>query len=105
MKDARVQGAARGFLREDLTYVVNVRVFADFDGVLVEPEEGIDPQLRQILDEIQEADPGSWKRTSTKNSLFFCARAAGTDSWSRTAIPGRSLSGATRARVPSLNVS
>jgi hypothetical protein len=40
-----------------LTYVVHIRVFADFDGVLLEPEEGADQQLKEILEQIKEADP------------------------------------------------
>jgi len=40
-----------------LTYVIHIRIFADFDGVLLEPEEGIDHQMRQLLDQIERSDP------------------------------------------------
>jgi hypothetical protein len=40
-----------------LTYAVHIKVFADFDGVLLEPEEGMDKELKQILDQIQKSDP------------------------------------------------
>jgi hypothetical protein len=40
-----------------LTYVVHIRVFAGFDGLLLEPEGGIDRQLKQILEQIEGADP------------------------------------------------
>jgi hypothetical protein len=41
----------------DLTYVVQIKVFAGFDGVLLEPEEGIDNQLNRILDQIEKSNP------------------------------------------------
>ena len=40
-----------------LSYVVHIRVFAGFDGVLLEPEGGIDHQLKQIIEQIQQSDP------------------------------------------------
>jgi hypothetical protein len=40
-----------------MTYVVNIRVFSGFDGVLIEPEEEVEQQLKQILKQIEEADP------------------------------------------------
>jgi len=57
----------------NLTYVVNIRVFADFDGVLIEPEEEIDRQLKKILDEVQDADPGELeKEVYEEFNLFLC---------------------------------
>jgi hypothetical protein len=41
----------------DVTYVVQIKVFAGFDGLLSEPEEGIDNQLARILDQIDKSDP------------------------------------------------
>lgn len=40
-----------------LTYLVNVRVFAGFDELLLEPEGGVDHQLKQILEQIEQSDP------------------------------------------------
>ena len=40
-----------------LTYVAQIKVFAGFDGVLLEPEGGVDRQLRQLLELIQESNP------------------------------------------------
>jgi hypothetical protein len=40
-----------------LTYVIHIRVLADFDGVLLEPEEGVDRQMRELLDQIEKSDP------------------------------------------------
>ena len=39
------------------TYVVQIKVFAGFDGMLSEPEGGIDSQLRKILEQIEHSDP------------------------------------------------
>ena len=40
-----------------LFYVVHVRVFSGFDGVLSEPGEGIDQQLRGLVEAAQNLDP------------------------------------------------
>lgn len=40
-----------------LSYVVHLKVYADFDGVLVEPEEGTDQQLKEVLEEVRKSDP------------------------------------------------
>ncbi len=40
-----------------LTYVAQVRVFADFDGVILEGEEDIDHQLKRMMEEVEAADP------------------------------------------------
>lgn len=36
-----------------LSYIVNIRVFSDFDGVLIEPEEGIDKHLENLLRQVE----------------------------------------------------
>lgn len=40
-----------------LSYLVNIRVFSNFDGVLIEPEEGVEQELRKLLNQVKEADP------------------------------------------------
>jgi hypothetical protein len=40
-----------------LFYIVHVKVFSGFDGILTEPTEDIDQQLKQLLDEAQHLDP------------------------------------------------
>ena len=40
-----------------LTYLIQIKVLADFDGWLLEPEEGVDRQLKQILEQIEPLDP------------------------------------------------
>lgn len=45
-----------------LTYVTQIKIFAGFDGLLLEPEEGVDQQLRQLLKQVEESDPGELEK-------------------------------------------
>jgi hypothetical protein len=57
----------------NLTYVVNIRVFAGFNGVLLEPEGGIDHQLEQILEQIRQSDPKELeKEVYEEFTLILC---------------------------------
>lgn len=57
----------------DLAYVVQIRVFAGFDGLISEPEEGVDRQLAQILDQIEKADPAELeKEVYEEFTLILC---------------------------------
>lgn len=40
-----------------LTYVIQIRIFAGFDGILLEPEEGVDRQLKQLLKQVEQSNP------------------------------------------------
>jgi hypothetical protein len=57
MKDRQCSRCGRKLPPGSLAYAANLRVFADFDGVLLEPEEGVDRQLKEVLEQIQECDP------------------------------------------------
>ena len=39
-----------------LNYVIHIKIFADFDGVILEPEEGIDQQFRRLMDQVEQSD-------------------------------------------------
>ncbi|MGQ9646244.1 MAG: hypothetical protein ACUVWO_06865 [Thermodesulfobacteriota bacterium] len=55
------------------TYVVQIRVFAGFDGILSEPEEGVDVQLRNLLDQVEQADPEELEKNVYEEfSLLLC---------------------------------
>lgn len=41
----------------ELNYVIQIKVFAGFDGVLMESQEGIDKELRRLMDQIEKSDP------------------------------------------------
>ena len=56
-----------------LTYLVQVKVFAGFDGVLWEPEGAIDQQMNQILEEIEKSDPEDLeKEVYEEFTLILC---------------------------------
>jgi hypothetical protein len=38
-------------------YVVYIRVVSGFDGILSEPAEGIDQQLKELLEQVPQLDP------------------------------------------------
>jgi hypothetical protein len=46
----------KGLPSGDLKYVIHIEVFAGFDGVLLEPEEGVDNQMRGVMDQLEKAD-------------------------------------------------
>jgi hypothetical protein len=56
-----------------LNYVIHIKVFAGFDGLLLEPEEGIERQLRQLMDQVEKSDPEELqKEVYEEFTLFFC---------------------------------
>ena len=56
-----------------LIYRVNIRVFADFDGVILDSEEESHPPLEQLLEQIQEADPADLeKEVYEEFTLVLC---------------------------------
>ena len=55
------------------SYVVHIRVFADFDGVLTEPEGGVDRQMRRILEQIEKSDTEELeKEVFEEFTLYLC---------------------------------
>lgn len=45
-----------------LFYVTQIKVFAGFDGILPEPEEDIDRQLRRLLTQVERSNPGDLEK-------------------------------------------
>jgi len=75
VKDRQCSRCGKELPPGSLNYVVNVRVFSDFDGVLLDPEEGIDRQMKEVLDQIQELDPEELeKEVYEEFNLFLCKR-------------------------------
>ncbi len=57
----------------DSTYVVQIRVFAGFDGILSEPEEGVNSQLRTLLNQIEHSDPRELEKNVYEEfTLLLC---------------------------------
>ncbi len=54
-------------------YVVYIRVVSGFDGILSEPAEGIDEQLKSLLAEVQQLDPKELEKDVYKEiTLIMC---------------------------------
>ena len=47
----------KGLQPGGLFYVVHIKVFSGFDGILTEPAEGIDEQLKELLEQAERLDP------------------------------------------------
>ncbi len=58
-----------------LVYVVQVKVFADFDGVILESEEEGQYPLDQLLEQVRNRDPKELeKEVFEEFTLVFCKR-------------------------------
>jgi len=56
-----------------LIYVTQIRVFAGFDGILLEPEEGIEQQLEHLLKQVEESNPEDLeKEVYQEFTLILC---------------------------------
>ena len=56
-----------------LVYVAHIRVFADFDGVLLEPEGEMDHHLKQLIDQMENTNPEELeKEVYEEYSLLLC---------------------------------
>lgn len=73
MEERRCFRCGKKLLPGSLTYVAHIRVFADFDGVLLEPEGGIDRQLKQMFEQIEQSDPKELeKEVYEEFTLLLC---------------------------------
>lgn len=55
------------------TYVVTLRVVAGFDGVLLEPGEDVEQQLKRVLKQIEGSDPKELEREVYEEfTLILC---------------------------------
>ena len=56
-----------------LFYVVHIKVLSGFDGILSEPAEGIDQQLRGLIKQAQDRDPKELeKEVYEEMTLMLC---------------------------------
>jgi len=63
----------KGLLPGSLTYVTQIRIFSGFDGILLEPEEGVDQQLRQLLKQVEQSNPEALeKEVYQEFNLILC---------------------------------
>jgi hypothetical protein len=47
----------KGLQPGSLFYVILVKVFSGFDGIITETQEGIDEQLKELIEQTQQLDP------------------------------------------------
>ena len=58
-----------------LVYVVQVKVFADFDGVILESEEESQRPLDQLIEQVKKRDPKELEREVLEEfTLILCKR-------------------------------
>ena len=57
MEERNCFRCGRGLPPGSLFYVVHIKVFSGFDGILMEPAEGVDQQLKELLEQTQNLDP------------------------------------------------
>lgn len=63
----------KGLRPGNLTYVTQVRIFAGFDGILLEPEGGVDQQLKRLLKQIEQSNPEDLeKEVYQEFNLILC---------------------------------
>ncbi len=73
MKDRECSRCGKELPAGSLAYVVHVRVFADFDGVIVEPEGNIDQHLEDLLHHIEREDPETLEKEVHEDfAVFLC---------------------------------
>ena len=73
MTERRCQRCSKKLRPGSLAYVVQIKVFSDFDGVLSEPGEDLEQQLRQWVEQVKESDPEALEREVYEEySLLLC---------------------------------
>jgi len=73
MKTRRCSRCGKGLSPGVLVYVVQVRVFADFDGILLEPSKEINREIEDLLQEIEHSNPEELeKEVYEEYTLLLC---------------------------------
>ena len=57
-----------------LKYVVNIRVYADFDGVLNLPGGDIEEEVHRLMGEIERMDPGELEKDVYQEMAFLLCK-------------------------------
>ena len=73
MKDRHCLRCGKELLSGSLTYIVHIKVFAGFDGLLLETEGEIDQQMKQLFEQIERSDPKELeKEVYEEFTLLLC---------------------------------
>jgi len=70
-----------------LVYVVQIKVFADFDGVILDPDEESQHPMEKLLEQIQKADPKELEKDVYEELMFVLCKRCRTDSLTKRSIP------------------
>ncbi len=57
-----------------MKYVVDIRVYADFDGVLSLPGEDIEEEVHRLMGEIERMDPGELEKDVYQEMAFLLCK-------------------------------
>jgi hypothetical protein len=73
MRERHCRRCGKTLFPGSLSYVVHIKVFADFDGVILESEEEIDQQWSRLMKQVDESDPEALeKEVHEELMLFLC---------------------------------
>ena len=73
MGERNCSRCGKGLQPGGLFYVVHIKVFSGFDGILSEPGEGIDQQLKSLIDEVEHTDTKELEKDVYEEiSLIMC---------------------------------
>jgi len=64
----------KGFSLGGLNYIIQVKVYAGFDGVLIEPKEGVERSLRYLLDQAGRSDPKELEKEVYEEFTFLLCK-------------------------------
>jgi len=73
MKERECRRCGKRLSPGSLVYVAHIRVFADFDGVLLELEGEMDHQLKRLMNQVENTNPEELeKEVYEEYSLLLC---------------------------------
>ena len=73
MKEKNCNRCGKELQPGSLFYVVQINIISGFDGILTEPAEGIDRQLKDLIEEVRQSDSGDLeKEVYEEIRLIFC---------------------------------
>ena len=73
MKERECWRCGKRLAPGSLVYVAHIRVFADFDGVLLEPEGELDDPLKRLIDQMEKTNPEELeKEVYEEYSFLLC---------------------------------
>ncbi len=73
MEERNCWRCGKGLSPGSLFYVIHMKIVSGFDGMLSESSEGVDQQLKELLDQVQRVDPKELeKEVYEEITLILC---------------------------------